>query len=56
MKRQEKGMTKKKLIQLAEKRGISIKKNNISKAKPLEKVCGNLKAERDMSFKELFCR
>jgi len=49
-------MTKNKVLKLAEKRNIEIKKNNISKAKPIEKVCGNLTATYSMSVRRLFCR
>jgi len=49
-------MTKERLLKLAEKRGKKIKKNDIVRAKPLEQICGNLKADKPMTSKELFCR
>ena len=53
---EENTMTKNRLLKLAQKRGVEIKKNNISRAKPLEKICGNLKATSSMSIRQLFCR
>jgi hypothetical protein len=47
---------KNRIFKLAEKRGVEIRKNNISKAKPLEIICGNLKASFPMNAKQLFCR
>jgi hypothetical protein len=49
-------MTKKRLLKLAQEKGIEIKKNNISKAKPLGKICGNLKSEYFITSEEALCR
>lgn len=40
-------------IAKAKKAGIRIHKNNINKAKPLSKVCGNLKTKYPCSIEEL---
>jgi hypothetical protein len=49
-------VTKNRIFKLAEKRGVEIKKNNISRAKPLARICGNLKASSPMTARQLFCR
>lgn len=46
-------MTKKQFLKLAKKRGIKIIKNDISKARSLEELCGNLVAKYPYSYDEL---
>ena len=46
-------MTKDKILKLAEKRGVPIRKNSISKAKPLSKVCGRIKVKHPATIEEL---
>ena len=43
----------KKFIKKAEKRGLKVHKNNIKKAKPLNKVCGFMTAKHPTSLRNL---
>ena len=46
-------MNKKEFLKLAKKRGVKVIKNDISKAKPLKEICGNLVAKYPISYEEL---
>jgi len=41
-------MTKKQFIKMAKKRGFKVKVNDITKAKPLSEICGQLKYEENL--------
>ncbi len=44
------------IVKRAERKGLRIHKNNISKAKPIDRICGVLKAKASYSTEELLCR
>ncbi len=46
-------MTKKQIYKKAKEEGIKIRKNNVVRAKPLHKVCGNLKTLHPASIETL---
>lgn len=47
---------KNRLLRLAKAKGAEVKKNNISRAKPLDKICGNLEVLDPTEVRQLFCR
>ena len=42
-------------IAKAKSQGITVYKNNIRDAKPLNKVCGSIKTDHPASLRELIC-
>ena len=50
------GATRKQFLKKAEKRNITVHKNNINRAKPLERICGSIKARHSSSTEELLDR
>jgi ribosomal protein L9 len=44
------------IVNRAEKKGFKIHKNNIHKAKPINRICGIIKASAPYSTEELLCR
>lgn len=49
-------MTKEQFIKKAKKGGLKIHKNNIQKAKPIYRVCGNLSTKHPTSPEKLLDR
>ncbi|MFA5089807.1 MAG: hypothetical protein WC510_02080 [Candidatus Omnitrophota bacterium] len=44
------------IVERAKKNGYTIYKNNINKAKPINRICGAIKAKAPYSTEELLCR
>jgi len=45
-----------KIVQRAKDKGFEIHKNNIHQAKPINRICGIIKATAPYSTEELLCR
>jgi hypothetical protein len=44
------------IIKRAKKNGVNLFKNNISKAKPVNRICGVMKSRVSLSTEDLLCR
>ena len=64
MRRQREKMTKTqqveneiaKIVRKARQKGFMLYKNNINKAKPVDRICGVIKSKYPYSTEDLFCR
>ncbi len=44
------------IVERAKKSGVDLYKNNIDKAKPVDKICGVIKSLHPFSTEDLLCR
>ena len=44
------------IVKRAKKNGINLLKNNINKAKPVNRICGVIKSRVSFSTEDLLCR